>query len=93
MIVFGILTLIFLIIAIDNSDDFIFTGSSFIVVFITIAIRFLDGFLSPLVFRAVAQKFPQKSEEMNRWIAATEKIITFIAIWLTYGFVESGTIS
>ena len=93
LILFGILTLIFGIIAIDNSNDFIFTGSSTIVVILVMSIRLLDGFLSPLIFRDIGQKFPQKSENMGRWIAATEKVTTFIAIWITYSFVESGLIS
>ena len=91
--IFGILTLYFCVVAVDNSDDFIFTGSNVLIVIVACSIRLFDGFLSPIIFRRVGEKFPQSSEEMNRWIAATEKILTVIAVWFTYILVETGAIS
>lgn len=91
--IFCILTLFFCIVAFDNSNDFIFTGSNVLIVVVSCSIRLLDGFLSPIIFRRVGEKFPQSSEEKNRWIAATEKIVTVIAVWFTYILVETGVIS
>ena len=50
--------------------------------------RFIDGYMSPLIYENVAKLYPNKSLKMNQWISAIAMFIGFIGVWITYLFVQ-----
>ena len=83
------LSFIFLGVAVDiGSGLWIFYGSNVFIVALVFLMRFIDGFVSPLLFKEVARLYPERAHAMNQWISGIEKISTFIGVWLTYFLVQ-----
>eukprot|EP00928_Gymnodinium_smaydae_P075888 TRINITY_DN58905_c0_g1_i1.p1 TRINITY_DN58905_c0_g1~~TRINITY_DN58905_c0_g1_i1.p1 ORF type:complete len:489 (+),score=68.04 TRINITY_DN58905_c0_g1_i1:66-1469(+) len=53
-----------------------------------VCMRFIDGFLSPLIFRIVSVQFSSESEAVLQWIAVVEKAASFSASAIIYVVVE-----
>ena len=92
--IFFLITVVFLIISVDNSGFWTFSGGNILVICLAFGIRLFYGFLLPVIFRYVGENHDSKSsEQMTRWIAAVEKVATFISVWATVVLVEEGYIS
>ena len=55
-------------------------------------IRFIDGYVSPLIFQNVARLHPTTAHEMNQWISAVSVYTTFVGVWLVYILVVTDVI-
>ena len=92
-VIYTIISVTFLTIGVYKTKDWIFKGSDVIVVVLVCLIRFLDGFVTPMIYKEIGIKYPKTSEKMTRWVSAITKIGAVVATWLAYALVESGVIS
>eukprot|EP01083_Nonionella_stella_P015071 42189_1 len=86
--VYTLLGLIFLWISLSDDGLWVFEGSSQFVVVLVFLMRFIDGYLTPLIYENIARKYPNKAHEMNQWLSATAAIFAFIGVWITYLIVQ-----
>ena len=100
ILIFTAFVILFMWYLFDNNDSNYEWGvndnnfySQLLLVIDSFVLLFLNGYLTPLLFRRVGELYPSKGEEINRWIAGIEKIITFIMVWITYGLVTSNIIN
>eukprot|EP01084_Bolivina_argentea_P036196 67002_1 len=91
-LIFGVFTLIFMVFVIDSAKHLIFKGESVLIVIIVGCMRFIDGWITPLIFRRVAVAYPNESLLMNKWIAGVEKLLSFGGVWIIYIIVEAEVI-
>eukprot|EP01084_Bolivina_argentea_P306357 529390_1 len=90
--IYSIFALIFLFISVDDDGLWVFWGSSGFVVVLVFLMRFIDGYISPLIYQNIARDYPNKAHEMNQWLSATAAIAAFIGVWITYLLVQSHAI-
>ena len=66
-----------------------------LVVCLAVTLRFLDGYMSPLIFQAIAQQHDDVEERdaIVTIVAVVQSSVNFIAAWITFSLVETGTIS
>eukprot|EP00468_Gymnochlora_sp_CCMP2014_P012235 CAMPEP_0167750490 /NCGR_PEP_ID=MMETSP0110_2-20121227/6023_1 /TAXON_ID=629695 /ORGANISM="Gymnochlora sp., Strain CCMP2014" /LENGTH=615 /DNA_ID=CAMNT_0007635823 /DNA_START=54 /DNA_END=1898 /DNA_ORIENTATION=- len=77
------LFLLLVIIATDFGDWTKSDGAPVVIICIS-AIRFLDGYISPLLFRDIEKVAPENREELSRWVAGIEKVVNFVGAWVAY---------
>ncbi len=91
----GIITgcfIVVLIMAVDFGDWSTSSGAPILVGCIC-TIRFLDGYVSPLLFRDVAAQCPENPLAHTRFVAAVEKLISFAGAWVIFSLVETGNVA
>ena len=94
LIIFCLITIIFTSMVINLGNFWTFKGVNISLILLVLMIRFMDGYLSPIIFRRVANKDTLNMKEpMNRWVAAIEKFFTFFGIWISYFIIEFQLIS
>ena len=91
--IFTVAAIIFCSFAAMNKGDFTGALAQDTLIAIVVIIRFLDGYISPLLFESVTELYPNTSIEKIQWMSAIEKVSTLIGVWIAYILVETGTIS
>ena len=86
--VYTLVALLFLIVSVQNDGAWVFDGSDAFVVCLVVFLRFVDGYLSPLIYQNVARRYPNRAREMNQWLGATAAISAFVGVWITYALVQ-----
>ena len=87
-VLYSVLVVLFMAIAAKRDGAWVFDGADGVVVALVVLMRFIDGYLSPLIYQKVALQYPNKAHEMNQWISATAAIAAFVGVWITYFFVQ-----
>ena len=65
------------------------------VVALAVALRFLDGYVAPLIFQAIAQQHPDDEERdaIVTIVAVVQSTANFAAAWAIFGLVAAGAIA
>ena len=86
--VYSLFALVFLVVAVSDNGLWVFWASEAFVVILVVCMRFIDGYLSPLIYQNVAIQYPETAHEMNQWISATAAVAAFVGVWITYLLVQ-----
>jgi len=89
---FSVLMLIFIVFLADSSKHLLFDGESVTIVLLVFGMRFVDGYLSPMIYKRVGELFADDNMAMNKWIAGIEKFCAFFGIWIIFSLVETKVI-
>lgn len=90
LVVFSILSMLVFFVAIydDIARTISLFKNSVFVVIVVCAIRMIDGFISPMIFKKIANEHADTSEAIIRWISAIQQAILFVGLWLMWIFVH-----
>jgi len=90
-VILGGMFFIITIMALDLGDWSKGDGAP-IMIMCVCGIRFIDGYISPVIFRDIELVDCANREDLARWVANVEKIVTFFGAWVVYALVETNNV-
>ena len=74
----------FWIAADDNTGFWAFEGANALLIGLVSMMRFIDGFVTPVLLVKIDEQYPSTSISMNQWMALIAIISRFICAWIAY---------
>lgn len=88
---YTLLAIIFFWIALDDSDMWSFVGANELLVIIVFIMRFVDGFVCPILLINIDIQYPNTSRSMNQWMSIVGIIGMFLCVWIAYFCIDGYT--
>ena len=79
---------VFLWIATDDSGLWQWEGANEFLVVIVFVMRYIDGFVCPVLWINIDTRYKSTSLKMNQWLTVVALIVQFCCVWIAYFLID-----